>query len=85
MKLLILSFRFTTVLWIDAHADLNIPDHSPSGNMHGMPVGLLLKEMQYDLASISGLEWLELEPDARLSADSIGENVLTLYSKKLIN
>lgn len=61
----------TGVLWIDAHADLNIPDHSPSGNMHGMPVGLLLKEMQYDLASISGLEWLELEPDARLSADSI--------------
>ena len=53
--------------------------------MHGMPVGLLLKEMQYDLASISGLEWLELEPDARLSADSIGENVLALYSKKLIN
>jgi arginase len=29
------------VLWIDAHADLNIPGHSPSGNMHGMPLAAL--------------------------------------------
>jgi arginase len=26
------------VLWIDAHGDLNTPDTSPSGNIHGMPV-----------------------------------------------
>jgi arginase len=26
------------VLWIDAHADLNRPDTSPSGNVHGMPL-----------------------------------------------
>ncbi len=24
-------------LWIDAHADMNTPDSSPSGNVHGMP------------------------------------------------
>ncbi len=24
-------------LWIDAHADMNTPDSSPSGNIHGMP------------------------------------------------
>lgn len=30
------------ILWIDAHADLNIPSFSLSGNLHGMPVGLLL-------------------------------------------
>jgi len=29
------------VLWIDAHADLNIPENSPSGNMHGMPLAAL--------------------------------------------
>ncbi|MCX7800244.1 MAG: arginase [Fimbriimonadales bacterium] len=29
------------VLWIDAHADLNTPDTSPTGNLHGMPLGLL--------------------------------------------
>lgn len=26
------------VLWLDAHADFNTPQTSPSGNMHGMPV-----------------------------------------------
>jgi arginase len=26
------------VLWIDAHSDLNTPDSSPSGNVHGMPL-----------------------------------------------
>ena len=30
------------VLWIDAHGDLNTPDTSPSGNVHGMPVAALL-------------------------------------------
>jgi arginase len=26
------------VLWIDAHGDMNTPDSSPSGNVHGMPL-----------------------------------------------
>ncbi|MBY0517469.1 MAG: arginase [Bacteriovoracaceae bacterium] len=30
------------VVWIDAHADANIPSASPTGNMHGMPVAWLL-------------------------------------------
>lgn len=30
------------VLWIDAHADLNRPDTSPSGNVHGMPLAAVL-------------------------------------------
>ena len=29
------------VIWIDAHIDVNSPKSSPSGNMHGMPVGVL--------------------------------------------
>lgn len=29
------------VLWLDAHADFNTPDTSPSGNMHGMPAAIL--------------------------------------------
>lgn len=32
----------TGVLWIDAHADLNTPASSPSGNVHGMPLSHLL-------------------------------------------
>jgi arginase len=30
------------VLWIDAHGDMNTPDTSPSGNVHGMPLGAAL-------------------------------------------
>ncbi len=30
------------LLWIDAHADLNTPNTSPSGNVHGMPLAVIL-------------------------------------------
>lgn len=29
------------VIWIDAHADFNTPETSPSGNIHGMPVAVI--------------------------------------------
>ena len=29
------------VLWLDAHADFNTSDVTPSGNVHGMPVACL--------------------------------------------
>ena len=28
------------VIWFDAHADLNTPDTTPSGNIHGMPLAV---------------------------------------------
>jgi arginase len=30
------------VLWIDAHADVNTPESSPTGNVHGMPLAAAL-------------------------------------------
>ena len=30
------------VLWIDAHGDLNTPETSPSGNVHGMPLAVAI-------------------------------------------
>ena len=30
------------VVWIDAHADINTPETSPSGNVHGMPLAAAL-------------------------------------------
>src|SRR5690606_9940365 len=32
------------VVWIDAHADLHSPYTTPSGNVHGMPIAMLLGE-----------------------------------------
>ncbi len=36
--------RPLVVLWLDAHADFNTPDTTPSGNMHGMSAALLCGE-----------------------------------------
>lgn len=33
--------RPLTVLWLDAHADFNVADSSPTGNLHGMPVAII--------------------------------------------
>lgn len=33
--------RETAVIWVDAHADINTPEDSDSGNIHGMPVAFL--------------------------------------------
>ena len=30
------------LIWFDAHADMNTPDSTPSGNIHGMPLAALL-------------------------------------------
>lgn len=30
------------VIWFDAHADINTPDTTPSGNIHGMPLAVSL-------------------------------------------
>jgi len=38
------------VIWIDAHSDINSPDTSPSGNVHGMPLWFAIKNGFADAA-----------------------------------
>ncbi len=40
------------LIWFDAHGDMNLPETSPSGNVHGMPLAHLLGYGDTDLASI---------------------------------
>jgi arginase len=40
------------LLWIDAHGDMNTPETSPSGNVHGMPLAALLGEEPSELADL---------------------------------
>ena len=42
------------IIWYDAHGDLNIPEESPSGNIHGMPLRVLLGDGDKQLVNISG-------------------------------
>jgi arginase len=42
------------LIWIDAHADMNTPDSSPSGNVHGMPLACCIGIGPEELTSIGG-------------------------------
>jgi len=42
------------LIWVDAHTDMNTPETSPSGNVHGMPVACLLGHGPVSLAGILG-------------------------------
>ncbi|HCC5607631.1 TPA: arginase [Staphylococcus aureus] len=41
------------VIWYDAHGDLNIPEESPSGNIHGMPLRILTGEGPKELLELN--------------------------------
>src|SRR5438477_6681175 len=40
------------LIWIDAHTDINTPDSSPSGNVHGMPLAAIMGLGPVELANI---------------------------------
>jgi arginase len=42
------------LIWFDAHADMNTPETSPSGNIHGMPLSALLGFGAPELTHICG-------------------------------
>jgi len=45
------------VIWVDAHADCNVPEDSPSGNYHGMPVAHLLGWIPE--GTVPGFDWFK--------------------------
>jgi arginase len=42
------------LIWIDAHTDINTPDSSPSGNVHGMPLAAIMGLGPAELGNIFG-------------------------------
>lgn len=42
------------IIWLDAHTDVNTPDTSPSGNIHGMPLATLLGHGARELTNVAG-------------------------------
>lgn len=51
--------RELAVIWVDAHADINTPESSESGNIHGMPVSFLTGLAKDEHPEIFG--WLKEE------------------------
>ena len=44
------------VIWVDAHADMNRPDTTPSGNIHGMSLAVLMGHGDPTLVALAGGE-----------------------------
>ena len=82
------------MIWIDAHGDANTPQTSPSGNIHGMPVAVLLGDGFSNLVNVGrkgpklipkdlvmiGIRELDREERARLQ-----ESGITIYTMRDID
>jgi arginase len=69
------------VVWIDAHGDLNTPETSPSGNLWGMPLRMLLDDRvvapeDVALVGARNLDPPEVEYMARAGIDESLERAL---------
>jgi arginase len=60
------------LIWVDAHADMNTPDTTPSGNIHGMSLAVLMGCGDARLVGVAG-------PDAVIDP----ENVTVLGAREL--
>jgi len=52
------------VLWIDAHADVNTPGSSETGNVHGMPLAALWG-LPSEVEGVANTQWEELKDLSR--------------------
>lgn len=59
------------VLWIDAHGDLNRPQTSPSGNVHGMPLAAALGACGFELEGFAPPPWVEANRVALVGVRSL--------------
>lgn len=44
------------LIWLDAHADMNTPESSPSGNVHGMPLACIVGHGPEELTNLFGFQ-----------------------------
>lgn len=73
--------RSLRVLWLDAHADCNTADITPSGNVHGMPIACLCGRGPEALISLSG----KTPALAAQEVIQIGIRSVDEHEKQLVN
>ena len=78
------------MIWIDAHADMNTPETTPSGNIHGMPlaccVGIGPKELtgilgfapKLDAANVALVGVRSVDEKERINVQHSGVHVFTM-------
>ncbi len=68
------------MIWFDAHADMNTPETSPSGNLHGMPLATILGRGNPKMVELEGFS-PKIKPEL---CAHIGARDLDLSEKELI-
>src|SRR5829696_3760624 len=68
------------LIWFDAHADMNTPETTPSGNIHGMPLSTLLG---YGAPELTGIEGFSPKLDPQFCAH-IGARDVDAGERELI-
>jgi arginase len=78
------------VVWVDAHADMNTPETTPSGNVHGMSLAILMGHGHPRLTALSGdqpcvrpenvtiIGAREVDPGERRLIEELGVRVFTM-------
>src|SRR6204780_3280 len=78
------------VIWLDAHGDMNTPESSPSGNVHGMPLASIMGYGPPELIDLAGIKPMveprnvvlvgirELDSKERRFAKESGVHVFTM-------
>jgi arginase len=76
-------------LWVDAHGDLNRPETSPTGNVHGMPLAAALGACGFRVPDFEPAPWVDpgrvaligvrqLDPGEKRLIQELGLCVLTM-------
>jgi arginase len=78
------------LIWVDAHSDMNTPDTTPSGNVHGMALASLLGHGAPELIGLAGdgrcldpahvslIATRSVDPDERRVVGESGARVFTM-------
>jgi len=84
------SERSIGLIWVDAHADMNTPESTPSGNVHGMSLAVLMGRGHPLLVGVAGSGSLvapenvtvlgarELDKGERALVSELGVRVITM-------
>jgi arginase len=67
-------------IWLDAHGDMNTPESSPSGNVHGMPLAAVMGYGAPELVDLLGFK-PKVEPR---NISLVGVRELDTQEKKLV-
>jgi arginase len=71
------------MIWFDAHGDANVPETSPTGNIHGMPQAIAFGRGAKELVCIGGFSEGEPKLDPA-SSSIIGARSIDRREKKII-